>query len=426
MARGDLHAFLVKLDNELQKSSKTYRKYTSDVKPHTFYLSRAGLRSQILSQMERDGIKPLKDDIEPIITKYFKNLKQAFTNTELYGVQIHRKRVTNVSFSATFSPTEDHRHYFTHKDSFTLLKSIMYNSKLVFNSSMSKLYKKHSKEFRAGVFLDVGHADQSTVFDSRVSDQLLSYGEVPPNLLEIEEVATIFSLIKIDDDGEIHATLQSASANRSHGAGLAKDKVELQGQIGDALLKLEAEELTGSDSLIGRKKKKLRKEVIEPFLKMKGATIVAKDLEYKSSAKTPVKEKNTRKISGKRSGKAVAVKKRRRAPQRKSAASTMLQMITMINKRLPERVRDNMQSPALQNQTGRFVDSVKVTEVVKTPKGYPSVGYTYRKSPYQVFEVGAGSPPWATPERDPRKLIDRSIREIAREMAIGRLFTRRV
>ena len=40
--------------------------------------------------------------------------------------------------------------------------------------------------------------------------------------------------------------------------------------------------------------------------------------------------------------------------------------------------------------------------------------------------MGRGEPPWATPERDPRKLIDRSIREIAAELAMGRLFTRRV
>ena len=40
--------------------------------------------------------------------------------------------------------------------------------------------------------------------------------------------------------------------------------------------------------------------------------------------------------------------------------------------------------------------------------------------------MGAGSEPWATPERDPRKLIDGSIREIAARLAIGRFFTRRV
>ena len=40
--------------------------------------------------------------------------------------------------------------------------------------------------------------------------------------------------------------------------------------------------------------------------------------------------------------------------------------------------------------------------------------------------MGNGTPPWATPERDPRKLIERSIREIAAQFAIGRFYTRRV
>ena len=36
-----------------------------------------------------------------------------------------------------------------------------------------------------------------------------------------------------------------------------------------------------------------------------------------------------------------------------------------------------------------------------------------------------GNTRWATPERDPRILIDKSIREIAAQFAIGRFYTRR-
>jgi hypothetical protein len=107
-------------------------------------------------------------------------------------------------------------------------------------------------------------------------------------------------------------------------------------------------------------------------------------------------------------------------------ASQPLRLIGLINKALPEVVRKNMNAPALENRTGRFVDSVEITDIIETPRGYPSIGYKYAKNPYQVFEMGAGSPPWATPERDPRKLIDRSIREIAAQFAIGRFYTRRV
>ena len=98
----------------------------------------------------------------------------------------------------------------------------------------------------------------------------------------------------------------------------------------------------------------------------------------------------------------------------------------MINQRLPETLEKNMRAPGLENRTGRFARSVKLTDVSQTRQGYPSFGYTYRTDPYAVFEVGKGRSPWATPERDPRKLIDASIREIAGQMALGRFYTRRV
>ena len=110
----------------------------------------------------------------------------------------------------------------------------------------------------------------------------------------------------------------------------------------------------------------------------------------------------------------------------RSMASKPLQLIGLLNNALPDTVRKNMQAPGLESRTGRFVESVEVTDITKTPQGYPSIGYTYAKNPYQVYEMGAGTSPWATPERDPRKLIDRSIREIAAQFAIGRFYTRRL
>jgi hypothetical protein len=90
------------------------------------------------------------------------------------------------------------------------------------------------------------------------------------------------------------------------------------------------------------------------------------------------------------------------------------------------RIKKNMRAPRLESQTGALARSVEVKEVMATRKGFPSFGYTYEKEPYQVFETGKGVEPWATPERDPRNLIDRSIREIAADMALGRFFTRRL
>ena len=122
----------------------------------------------------------------------------------------------------------------------------------------------------------------------------------------------------------------------------------------------------------------------------------------------------------------VAKGKGRRDGSTQPQQGNLASLIELLQAKLPDTVAKNMGPPALTNQTGRFASSVRITDVNQTAKGYPSVGYTYQKNPYQVFEVGHGDLRWATPSRDPRKLIDASIREIAAQHAIGRFYTRRV
>ena len=38
-----------------------------------------------------------------------------------------------------------------------------------------------------------------------------------------------------------------------------------------------------------------------------------------------------------------------------------------------------MGAPGLENQTGRFARSVRITDVAETTGGFPSFGYTYQK-----------------------------------------------
>mgnify|MGYP001260361343 CR=1 FL=1 len=109
----------------------------------------------------------------------------------------------------------------------------------------------------------------------------------------------------------------------------------------------------------------------------------------------------------------------------KSHKASLYTVMAMISEKLPETVRKNMGAPRLENQTGRFASSVKITDVVQTPQGMPSFGYTYRKDPYGVYERSSGTSR-ADPDRDPRNLIDASIREIAAGYALGRFYTRRV
>lgn len=107
----------------------------------------------------------------------------------------------------------------------------------------------------------------------------------------------------------------------------------------------------------------------------------------------------------------------------RGVSSSPLQLITLINRQLPKVVQKNMVYPALQNRTGRFASSVRVTDVQMTGNGFPSFGYTYLRNPYETFEIGNAQ---GSVDIDPRKLIDKSIREIAAGYAIGRFYTRRV
>ena len=117
-------------------------------------------------------------------------------------------------------------------------------------------------------------------------------------------------------------------------------------------------------------------------------------------------------------------------PRKRKGASesttSMASLHTLLNAKLPQTVAENMGAPGLENRTGTFASSVRVTDVSQTAQGFPSVGYSYQKNPYQVFEVGRGTAPWATTARDPRTLIDASIREVAQQLAVGRFTTRRV
>jgi hypothetical protein len=119
--------------------------------------------------------------------------------------------------------------------------------------------------------------------------------------------------------------------------------------------------------------------------------------------------------SGKNKGRSAPSPRR----PRKSGSSNMpLQLLGILNKELPDIVRANMGTPRLTNITGRFASSVRAVDMVPTPQGFPSIGYTYQRDPYETFERDLNY--------DPRTLIDQSIREIAAQHAIGRFYTRRV
>ena len=91
-------------------------------------------------------------------------------------------------------------------------------------------------------------------------------------------------------------------------------------------------------------------------------------------------------------------------------------MLGYINSIVHSYVRRNMAmvggQSTLRYRTGRFSNSVKVLGLAATKSQAINLTYTYMLYPYQTFEPG-----WqqGSETRDPRKLIDKSIRMLMRE-----------
>jgi len=183
---------------------------------------------------------------------------------------------------------------------------------------------------------------------------------------------------------------------------------------------------SGSKSIVEHTFDATENLMVDTFLdNIKGAVVVGGRKKTKKQPKKEVKvvEKGTgKKVRKSRKKAAKFVPKKNKAI---SSKISIVNILPLINAKLPETVAKNMGTPRLENRTGTFASGVKATDMILTPQGFPSIGFTYQKDPYQVFESTSGSR-FASAERDPRNIIDFSIREIAAQFALGRLYTRRV
>lgn len=118
-----------------------------------------------------------------------------------------------------------------------------------------------------------------------------------------------------------------------------------------------------------------------------------------------------------------------RATKARSALATKAQtnpmaLRNLINSMLPQVVAMKMHSPKLRYRTGRFANSARVTQVMQGPRGGLRADYTYMTNPYETFEPGGKM---GSMQRDPRRIIAQSIREIVSQQMAGKFIkTRRV
>jgi len=449
MSLSDQKRFLRKFDEELRKSSKAYRKAKADQQHHSFTVSKTAIIRGITDTIRRGlaGNKNAEKIISKILSDLYKDIEGAIDSiAQNVANKIEDDSVVvgkvvaydkGNRFVAWFAATRQE------SGKFRSVYRQVYRSYDKILDNLAKRISEVSKEV-AGVsfgeqaknYFNLEHGKFKGVAESFAKDAMVeallettSIGEA--DVLEwLRRSGIDIRIIRNTKTDLMEVFIGSKFANLEEGD-LSKDRLKQLKEIAaDARAVVESTGaeilgLPGSPSFIDIKRKKLLKKVAKEFESIKNVQVkIGEKLDVKgqkTSVESKSKQRKTKKAAaGFTKGKGGTAPTRR---VKKGVASSPLQLIAIINSKLPKTVAENMQYPRLQYRTGRFASSVRVTDVNITAQGFPSIGYTYQKFPYQTFEPGYAQ---GSVERDPRRLIDISIRQIAAELALGRFYTRRV
>jgi hypothetical protein len=420
--------FLNKLHEELSRTSDEYRSEVGNKKTHVFKVTKRAIDRAIKDYLQNYSAFTKKQAEEAVRTlsphtfEAIQNIKNVILNSASKDDSIKLVKATRFTLVSTFDASGG-------KDRFSsIYRRYRDETTKLLKTLNTQLEKAQIAEEQGSVF-NLEHFKFEGILESQVSDAIdvALQHETSIGLGDVEKFLKSKGLLLVMRRKTSTETMQvfvgSAVENRKEGA-ISKDrKKRLLEALERALVHLDKgsplASLPGSDSFVDVRRKKVIKVVTDPLKKIKGVKVTTEDTKIKKSNRE-VKVLKKGKTSTKATPK---LKKSFTATRNTSAASAPLQLLGVLNQQLPRVVQGNMGVPALENRSGRFAGSVRVTDISTTARGFPSVGYTYQKNPYQTFEPGFAQ---GSVERDPRKLIDRSIREIAAQFVIGRLYTRRL
>lgn len=470
MSAQSLKRYLEELHNDLMRNKAgPYRQIVANKRNHRFRFSATNLQKQTLLEIKlRDANVPISSADETFILELAKTMEAA-VETKLKQIAARSGEDSRLSknqhgLSFRFTSNTDTglvNEWTTPDDVFDKVRQAYSPALQVYFDNLQDYLKtqyftnpetgrQKSKAIRTtsgksvlqakGKFNNAGHVGDQGVFESLMKDlsnNVIARGfhvvddggnKLSQNDLrkDLKKLGIDITLIRKSDTDEHIIVIEAATDNKKRGAQVRRDMLQ---QLENAIAKLEKSgkdlpNLKGSDSIVEKNRKKLINKTISPFSDIKGVSTKTEDLKDNSSSGSVSKKIKPGTSKTKKIQKNVSVKTKRVAGSRAVKAKTsMTHLIGIFNKELPRVVGDNMEPPRLEYQTGRFASSVQVTDITQTPKGFPSIGYTYQKRPYQTFEPGFRQ---GTPERDPRSLIDSSIREIAIKFALGRFYTRRL
>ena len=455
MSKQSLNTFIHRLHQELE-SYKEYRALLN-LEPHVFVFNKNSLVMQTLAQVQKNGNKmppevlgPFKAHLRALSHKYGDELINKLESIAGHRLPRPGGKVTMVFAEDTSVPLPN---YLENVD--PLYLSVFARVKITYREVLNKFFnemqdwlvdnaseyvvknKNGSRKKSIMHFYDAGHAEGYGVFERFIDQATQNIAKDMQTAADKDTVAARNRLIaemknagieitiaKHDDTDSITLKVESAYLNRQRGAKAGQISKKLRAAVNEYVEKNPLDRLEGSDSLNTRKRKKVLHKTLNPFKGLKNVTVTHEDMEFKkSSGPAKAVKPNTGRSKALKIGKVtpkLAKKRIKRRPQK-----DLFSLVALLNAKLPQKILKNMGEPGLVNRSGRFASSVRVVDAVTTPQGYPSFGYTYQQNPYKVFEQGSKGN-WASEDRDPRNLINKSIREIAAEMAIGRFYTRRL
>lgn len=477
MSAQSLLNFLQKLDNDLTMSKAgPYRELIANKRPHTFKFNVLTFEKEVYLEMEHRGLSVTSKDravVKGLCSTMLTGLTSELQSVaNLSGSKI-RKTKNTVSLQFT-SNTITNRvgQYSKPGDVFDKIKDTyrpylqqffkdLQEHLLGTKETNPETGRQRGRQLRtksgktvaaAGRFKNAGHFGESGVLQTMIRDifdNLVEHINVTAangsNISradleeDLKELGIDLSIRRNDKKDSHTIVLESATDNVARGREIQQKRKELEAQIKNAISKLEKDieygvglsNLKGSSSIREKKDAKALEATLSPFRKVKGVRVKSDQKKIVKSTETAQNKKSQPKaVKGsstnlRLNGKSVIPKTSRRVKGKKAVNINPIGLVALLNKRLPSQVAKNMGEPGLVYRSGRFASSVRVVDVITTPQGYPSFGYTYQQNPYRVFEQGSNGN-WSSEDRDPRNLINKSIREIAAQYAIARFYTRRL
>lgn len=411
----------VKLEQILEeigsRTSKEYRAKVGNYLPTELYVSPELIEEQLISEIlftspTKKGQIPkrLKDALDKLVTECYENIKK----TALSRVGGSIDSVEPYGTSGIIIRADGNR------DNFKAVYTITAEATRLLRNRVNLILKASSLEILPSNIFDIGHEGGSNVeiqigqsLAGKLNDPALQRFLASSRLSEIQATLSIASKFNAGGDKSyvVKGILEAKGPNRGK-AEAAYKKIFVE----------ELEAFVKTNDWVNQESSDSVMQNIENSLVNIALEAGAKGTKRKQNT-APSTATVTNTIVGKKAQQVGF------SPElsdlRVAQARDLTSLIPLLNAKLPPAVRSNMTGGALHNKSGRFSESVRIASISQTPQGYPRLNYTYQRSPYDVFDPVLGRSPWKTPGRDPKTLISKSIRDIAKDIVTGRFYTAR-